>query len=252
MVRGAAVLRRHRHDAEFGVRQERSIRKRIVDAGGGVERDVDVLLLPPLVAALRIDVVDLQRGDGSHLPLDADRRLPAAVDVVGRRFLQLAVAAQQARRVAGKATGPPGGEVGRLLGRRAIARQRLVVGGRRAVERVGGEIGPAIVQHLDDRHRAGFRRIRRLDHFTVVLAGAAAHDRPVVPLVREPEARLDVGRVLGTSGLHERQEFLLVLEHVPQQVVAHAEVQRQPAARVPVVLQPCAVARDADQDRGGS
>ena len=144
-------------------------------------------------------------------------RLPRLrhVRVVGRRR-HLARAAQHARRRAGEVARLPGREVRRLLRRRAEPRLRLLERRRRAVERVGREVGPAVVGHLEHRDRRRLQRVEhdRRDHLGVVLARAAAHHGAIVELVGEAEPRLDVVRVLRPPLLHERLELAVLGEGV--------------------------------------
>ena len=127
VVVGLAGVRNHPDDAVQRERAVRDVRIRIGDAGGGVERDVDVVLDRLLVAAAGVHVVDFDRRAAAELVRDADRALPAVrhVRVVGNRRLFLEIAQQ--------APGPVV-DVAEPL-------QRLVVGRQRPVERVGREVG---------------------------------------------------------------------------------------------------------------
>ena len=88
-------------------------------------------------------------------------------------------------------------------------------------------------------------RIGRLDHLAVGLPDPSADHSPVIRLDRQTRRAAGYCSFLRPAGLHEREELSLVLEHVPQQVVSNPKVQRQLVRRVPVVLRPRGVIRNA-------
>ena len=199
-----ADLRTAADDAELRIRTMPYVRVPVRDAGCGIERDVHVVLNRLLVAAVGLYVVDLQCRRRPELLRDADRALPAVRHVRvrrdGRHFRQIA---QQAGRRTGEAARRPC-RVRRVVGasaaRVAEARERLIEGRQRTVERVGDEVGAPRRRVVDgddgDRQRLHREEDVRVQHVVVVEPRAAAQHRAIGQPVGEAEARLDVLRVL--------------------------------------------------------
>ena len=173
-----------------GVRPLGDVRERVVHAGHRVVGDVDVER-DVLRAQARVDVVGLDRHRRADLPLEPERRLVAVGDLVVGRGERAEAAAQAGRR--------PRDRAQRVLD--------LLEGRDRAVERVGREVRPAVVEDLRVERvgaelgpvggvRAGILEEAAgaaADHRAIVQReGGSGPRRPVVGVVRR-------GRPSGTA-----------------------------------------------------
>ena len=235
-----AVVVDHRNRARAwpGEQATVGVRERVVGTGRGVERQVRVVDDVLLVTPLRLHVVDLQRHGVAELVLEADRAVPAAGHVhqiVGAGRLLERV--QQTRSRTAVVSRRPGGKRGRLLRRIAEQLQRLIESRQRlAIERVGRKVRATVVGDLDARNLRVVFRPERIDGQAARVEdpGSAPDNGPVVQLVGKPEARLE-GVPVTRAVRREvelrptrRSEPKVVRPLVEEQIVADAEIQRQP------------------------
>ncbi len=110
----------------------------------------------------------------------------------------------------------------------------------RAGQRIGGKVRPAVVVDLDSCDLRVVIRPERIDGQCIgeIQARSAPEHRPIVELVRKSKPGLHVVRVIRAIGSVERLNGNLVRPRIEAEVVAHAEIQRQPRRHAPVVLDP--------------
>ena len=155
-----------------------------------------------------VDVVGLHSNHITKLTLNANRGLPAVLDirVVGRRRQLL----QAARETAGPVVVDVAEVRKGLRGRRG-----------RPVKRVQREVGPAVVVDFDRRDRLVTHRphLQVRQHIAIVPPPPpAADDRPIIQLIRKAQPRLNIVGVIRTSTFKDRRHNGVIRPRVRDEV----------------------------------